>query len=142
MQGSQGEGVLVPKSTPHPQPHLCVHLPVLLLQVITVNQVVDILSQMQGSQDWKGVLEAVLPSRKRADVGGSSSKEQSPAPPAAAAAAAAPAGAPSKPAAAPAAAAAADEGKDEAAPDGLEDAAPAAQQEQEQQQQGQQPAQT
>jgi hypothetical protein len=56
--------------------------------VITVNQVVDIMSRLLLNPDWKAVLDEVLPGRKRADggTGGSSSKEQSPAPPAAAAA--------------------------------------------------------
>jgi hypothetical protein len=53
--------------------------PLMLLQVITVNQVVDILVRVQGSNDWKAALEQVLPGRKRAD-------------PAAAAAAAPPSG--------------------------------------------------
>lgn len=65
-------------------------------QVITVNQVVDIMSRLLVNPDWKTVLDVVLPGRKRAEpgggqrvtadggTGGSSSKEQSPAPPAAA----------------------------------------------------------
>lgn len=56
-----------------------------LLQVITVNQVVDIMSRLLVNSDWRAVLEAVLPGRKRADAaaaggGGSGSKEPSPAP--------------------------------------------------------------
>lgn len=39
-----------------------------LLQVITVNQVVDILSRVQAGSGWKEVLQAVLPSRKRAEA--------------------------------------------------------------------------
>jgi hypothetical protein len=35
--------------------------------VITVNQVVDILSRVQAGSGWKDVLEAVLPSRKRVE---------------------------------------------------------------------------
>lgn len=47
-----------------------------------MNQVVDIMSRLLVQPDWKEVLDAVLPGRKRADAaaGGSSSKEQSPAP--------------------------------------------------------------
>jgi hypothetical protein len=79
--------------------HMCLHVSVLgpcacccwllvplLLQVITVNQVVDIMSRLLVNPDWRAVLEAVLPGRKRADAaaaaggGGSGSKEPSPAP--------------------------------------------------------------
>lgn len=35
-----------------------------MLQVITVNQVVDILAKVQKNNDWKAVLRQVLPERK------------------------------------------------------------------------------
>jgi hypothetical protein len=54
-------------------------------QVITVNQVVDILARLQAQPDWRAVLEAVLPGRKKAGEGGGS-RSQSPAAVAAAAA--------------------------------------------------------
>ncbi|WIA17335.1 hypothetical protein OEZ85_014198 [Tetradesmus obliquus] len=44
------------------------HIKLQTSAVITVNQVVDILVRVQGSNDWKAALEHVLPGRKRADA--------------------------------------------------------------------------
>lgn len=63
-------------------PHACLSLAVTLpprpvRQVITVNQVVDILARAQGTHpDWRAVLEAVLPCRKRADGEGGEGEQE------------------------------------------------------------------